>query len=165
MPALVQAVRGLLAYTIWADRQVLQALAELPEEDLVRETGTSFGSVLGTMAHILGAEQLWLSRFLGVPLMELPSVEDFASYDVLRSSFEDFWPQLEVFLASLTPEQMRQDFRWTNSRGETHEAPMRQLLLHVVNHSTYHRGQVVAQLRQLGRIPPSTDLAYWSGAL
>jgi uncharacterized damage-inducible protein DinB len=165
MPALVQAVRGLLAYTIWADRQVLQALAELSEEDLHRETGTSFGSVLGTMAHILGAEQLWLSRFLGVPLQQLPSVEDFSSYDLLRSSFEDFWPQLEVFLASLTPEQMQEDFRWTNSRGEVHEAPLRQLLLHVVNHSTYHRGQVVAQLRQLGRRPPSTDLAYWSGAV
>jgi uncharacterized damage-inducible protein DinB len=165
MADLVQAIRGLLAYTIWADRQVLQALAELPEADLTRETGTSFGSVLGTMAHILGSEQLWLSRFLGVPLQHLPSIEDFSSYEALRSSYEDFWPQLEVFLASLTLEQLDSEFSWTNTRGETHDAPLRQLLLHVVNHSTYHRGQVVAQLRQLGRRPPSTDLASWSGSV
>jgi uncharacterized damage-inducible protein DinB len=125
----VQTLRALLAYTIWADRQVLAALAEVPEEDLVRETGVSFGNVLGTMAHILGAEQLWLSRFLGVPMGGAPTVEDFPTFESLRSSFEDFWPQLEVFLASLT----------------------------------YHRGQVVAQLAQLGRNRPSTDLVYWHG--
>jgi uncharacterized damage-inducible protein DinB len=150
MASSLQTLRGLLAYTIWADRQVLSALAEVPEEDLVRETGVSFGSVLGTMAHILGAEQLWLSRFLGVPMGGAPTVED-------------FWPQLEVFLASLTEEQLGADFTWTNSRGETNTVPFRKAVLHFVNHSTYHRGQVVAQLAQLGRRPPSTDLVYWHG--
>jgi len=163
MASSVQTLRALLAYTIWADRQVLSALAEVSEEDLVRETGVSFGSVLGTMAHILGAEQLWLSRFLGVPMGGAPTVEDFPTYAALHSSFEDFWPQLEVFLASLTEDQLAADFTWTNSRGETNTVPFRKAVLHFVNHSTYHRGQVVAQLSQLGRRPPSTDLVYWHG--
>jgi uncharacterized damage-inducible protein DinB len=165
MPSLLPTVRGLLAYTIWADRQILQAVAALPEEDLVRETGTSFGSVLGTLAHVLGAEQLWLSRFLGVPRERLPSQEDFPTCEVLRASFEDFWPQLEFFLASLTEEQLAAEFTWTSLEGENRTAPFRQVLLHVVNHSSYHRGQVVAQLRQLGHQPPSTDLVYWRGAI
>jgi uncharacterized damage-inducible protein DinB len=165
MPSLVQAIRGLLAYTIWADRQVLTALAEVAQEDLTRETGTSFGSVQGTMAHVLGSEQLWLSRFLGVPMDRVPDIEDLPTFGALRSSFEDFWPQLEVFLASLSEEQIEQDFTWTNLRGETHTVPFRQVLLHVVNHSTYHRGQVVAQLRQLGHRPPKTDLVDWRGHL
>jgi uncharacterized damage-inducible protein DinB len=165
MPSLLPTVRGLLAYTIWADRQILQAVAALPEEDLVRETGTSFGSVLGTLAHVLGAEQLWLSRFLGVPLVRLPSQEDFPTCEVLRASFEDFWPQLEFFLASLTEEQLAAEFTWTSLEGENRTAPFRQVLLHVVNHSSYHRGQVVAQLRQLGHQPPSTDLVYLRGAI
>jgi uncharacterized damage-inducible protein DinB len=165
MASLLPILRGLLAYTIWADRQILQALAEVPEEDLTRDTGTAFGSVLGTMAHILGAEQLWLSRFLGVPLQDLPSLDDFPSYDLLRSSYEDFWPQLEYFLASLTEEQAVAEFSWRTLEGEARRAPFRQVLLHFANHATYHRGQVAAQLRQLGRRPPETDLVNWRGGL
>jgi uncharacterized damage-inducible protein DinB len=165
MGSLAAPLRGLLAYTIWADRQILQALDEVPAEDLTRDTGTSFGSVLGTMVHVLGGEQLWLSRFLGVPLQRLPGTADFPDLAALRTGFEDFWPQLEFFLASLSDEQMATEFTWTSLSGETHTVPYRQALLHVVNHSTYHRGQVVAQLRQLGRSAPSTDLIHWRGGV
>lgn len=120
--------------------------------------------MLGTMAHILGSEQLWLSRFLGIPLGHVPSIDDYPTLAALAVSYEDFWPQLEFFLASLA-EQLDQDFTWTNLAGETHTAPFRQVLLHFVNHATYHRGQVVSLLRQLGYIPPHTDLVYFRGAL
>jgi len=165
MSSLVHTLRGLLAYTIWADRQVLRVLEEVPEADLVRETGTSHGSVLGTFAHVLGSEQVWLSRFLGVPLRRVPGIEDFPSLAILSASFEDFWPQLEFFLASLEENHIAADFTWTNSKGETYTAPYRQALLHVVNHSSYHRGQIAGQLRQLGHRPPATDLVYWRGDL
>ncbi len=164
MPALVNTIRNLLAYTIWADRQILESLRALPLEDLERDTGTSFGSVLGTLAHILGAEQLWLSRLLGVPLRHLPSLEDYPSLELLGASFEDFWPQLEFYLASLGDEQLEGDFTWTNTEGATRTASLRQVLLHLVNHSTYHRGQIAAQLRQLGHAAPATDLLAWRGA-
>jgi uncharacterized damage-inducible protein DinB len=164
MADLLHAVRGLLAYTIWADRTILGAVAGIPEDDLRLETGTSFGSVLGTLAHILGAQQVWLSRFLGVALDRLPSQQDFESLEVLRSSWDDFWPQLEFFLASLDEAQLESELQWTNFRGEEHSTPFRQALLHFVNHATYHRGQVVSQLRQLGHAPPSTDLVYWRGS-
>lgn len=164
MSSLLPTVRGLIAYTIWADRTVLGELGNVRPEDLTRETGTSFGSVLGTMVHILGSEQLWLSRFLGIPLGRVPGVEDFPTLEALRASYEDFWPQLEFFLASLTEEQLDPDFTWTNLAGETHTAPFRQVLLQFVNHATYHRGQVVSLLRQLGYIPPHTDLVHFRGA-
>ena len=164
MPELKQSIRALLAYTIWADRQVLEALAAVQPEHLTRDTGTSFGSILGTMAHILGAEQVWLSRLVGAPLDHLPSEQDYADLPTLAAGFFDYWPQLEVFLASLADEQVRAELTWTNYRGETHSAPMHVVLLHFANHSTYHRGQVVALLRQLGYEPPSTDLIYWKGS-
>ena len=162
---MLPALRGLLAYTIWADRQILHVLDGVPAEDLSRETGTSFRSVLGTMIHILGGEQLWLSRLLGVPLQRLPDLDDLPDLASLRASFEDFWPQLEVYLASLNDEQVDSELTWTSLEGETRKAPFRQVLLHVVNHSTYHRGQVAAQLRQLGYEAPSTDLVTWRGSL
>jgi len=165
MSQFVQTIRGLLAYTIWADRTMLQSVRAVHEEDLTRETGGSFGSVLGTMAHILGSEQIWLSRFLGVPLAALPGPADYPTLAALESSFDDFWPQLEFFLASLLAEQLDQDFVWVNTRGETHTAPFRQVLMHFVNHSSYHRGQVANLLRQLGYEPPNTDLVYYRGEL
>lgn len=161
MPELRQTIRELLTYTIWADRQVLEALAAVGADDLTRETGTSFGSMLGTMAHILGSEQIWLARFLGAPLERVPSERDYADLPSLAAGFTDFWPQLEVFLASLDDEQVRAEVTWTNSRGETHTAPMHRALVHFANHSTYHRGQVVSLLRQLGHEPPTTDFIYW----
>ena len=162
---LAPTLRGLLAYTIWADRQVLESLAGLPEEELARDTGTSFGSILGTMSHLLGAEQVWLARFVGAPLEHLPSAADYSDLPTLAGGFTEFWPQLEVFLASLAEEQVATDFAWVNYKGESHSAPFRQVVLHFVNHSTYHRGQVTALMRQAGYAPPSTDLCYWRGAL
>jgi uncharacterized damage-inducible protein DinB len=164
MTSLLQTLRGLIAYTMWADRTVLEALRGLRPEDLTRETGASFGSALGTMAHILGSEQLWLSRFLGLPLDRSPGIEDYPTLEALQASYEDFWPQVEFFLASLADEQLDQNFTWINLKGETHTAPFRTVLLHFGNHATYHRGQVVNLLRQLGYVPPCTDLVYFRGA-
>jgi uncharacterized damage-inducible protein DinB len=164
MTALLASLRALLAYTMWADRQILESLADLPPEDLTRDTGTSFGSILGTLAHVLGAEQVWLARFVGAPLDRLPSEQDWPDLPTLAAGFTDFWPQLEVFLASLTETQIDSNLAWVNYRGERHEAPFRQAVLHFANHSTYHRGQVASQMRQLGHKPPATDLVYWRGS-
>jgi len=156
-------IRGLLAYTIWADRQTLEDVDALDPQDLTRDTGVSHGSILGTMAHILGAEQLWLSRLLGVSLDRLPSIEDFPTLSILRTSWEDFWPQLEFYMAALTEAQFASDLTWTEFDGEERTLPLAQVLLHFVNHASYHRGQVAGQLRQLGHPARSTDLVDWRG--
>jgi uncharacterized damage-inducible protein DinB len=163
MTQLLSTLRSLLAYTMWADRQILESLAELPPEDLSRDTGSSFGSLLATMAHILGAEQVWLSRLVGAPLERLPTENDYANLPSLAAGFVDFWPQLEVFLASLTEAQLLTPFAWVNFKGESYQAPFQQVIVHFANHSTYHRGQVASQMRQLGHRPPGTDLVYWRG--
>jgi uncharacterized damage-inducible protein DinB len=117
------------------------------------------------MAHILGAEQVWLARIVGAPLDRLPSVDDYPDLPTLANGFVELWPQLEYLLASLNEEQVAADFSWVNIKGESHTAPFRQVLLHFANHATYHRGQVASQLRQLGHAAPPTDLVYWRGAL
>jgi uncharacterized damage-inducible protein DinB len=150
---------------MWADRQVLEALAGVPAEELQRDLGTSYGSALGTMTHILASEQIWLSRLVGAPSGQIATAQDYADLPSLASGFVELWPQLEYVLASLNEEQIASDFSWVNSKGESHTAPFRQVLLHFANHATYHRGQVVAMMRQLGHVPPSTDLVYWRGAL
>jgi uncharacterized damage-inducible protein DinB len=154
----VNMARELLVYTLWADRLFLSALNDVRPEDLVRDTGSSFPSVLATMAHILGAERTWLSRLSGQPSDRVPGVADFPDRESLTAAWADTSAELEFLLASLTAEQLHADLTWTNTRGETFTRPVWQPLLQLVNHATYHRGQVVTQLRQLGYRAPQSDL-------
>ncbi len=162
MSPLLKSIRELLAYTIWADRTILDALREVRQEDLVRETGASWGSLLGTLVHILGAEKMWLSRFLGSPIPALPVADQYPDRLAVALAYEELWPELEFLLAALTEEQLEGDLTWVNSRGETHTRPFWKAVLHLANHSSYHRGQVVAMLRQLGYQPPATDFVYYT---
>jgi uncharacterized damage-inducible protein DinB len=150
--------RELLLYMLWADRLVLGAVRQVREEDLTRDAGVSFKSILGTLAHILGSERMWLSRFLGVSLDRVPSIQDFPDLMSWIMGWEETASQLEAFLAGLTDEQLATPLTWTNTRGESHTHPLWHPVSHMVNHATYHRGQVVSLLRQMGYPVPATDL-------
>ncbi len=151
----------LLLYTLWADRQILGVVRQVGTEDLNRDAGVSFGSILGTMAHILGAQRMWLSRFAGAGLDRVPSIEDFPTLPAWIVGWEETAAGLEAFLASLSDEQLAAPVTWRNSRGQSFTRPLWQPVLQLINHSTYHRGQVVSLLRQMGYTAPSTDLIYY----
>lgn len=150
--------RQLLLYTLWADRACLRAVAAVRAEDLTRDAGASFGSLLGTLAHVLGSERLWLSRFSGLPLDRVADLSDFPDLATLSAAWEETAAELESFLASLDEPQLLSPLAYVSTEGESLAFPLWQLVLNLANHSTYHRGQVVSLLRQLGYEPPSTDL-------
>ncbi len=150
--------RELIKYTLWADRRMLAATREVAPEHLVLDAGASHGSLLGTLAHVLGAQRLWMSRFCGAPLSRLPDASDYPDREALVSGFHELWAELEFFLASLHEDQLQAPLAWSTLAGEAREERLWLLILHLVNHSTYHRGQAVLLLRQLGYPPPSTDL-------
>ena len=158
---LPQLSRALLTYTIWADREHLAALAALPEEHLTVPTGTSFGSLLGTIAHVLGSEQVWLARFVGAPLEAYPDEGALADLGAVRAGFEELWPQMEFFLAGLQEPQLAAELEWISRGGSLYRRPLWQALVHMSHHSGYHRGQLATMMRQLGHQPPSTDLIGW----
>ena len=155
------AARELLLYMLWADRHVMQAVRGVREEDLTRNAGVSFGSMLGTLAHILGSQRMWLSRFQGISLDRVPSIQDFPDRMSWITGWEETAAQVEAFLAGLTDEQLAAPVTWTTTTGETYTRFLWQPVLHLVNHATYHRGQVVSLLRQMGYGAPTTDLIYY----
>lgn len=154
-------VRDLLLYMLWADRLMLKAVREVSAEDLTRDAGISFGSLLGTMAHMLGSQQLWFARFSGHPLDHRPGLQDFPNLPAWIHGWEETAAGLEAFLAGLTDDQLAVPLTWTGSNGEVYTRPLWQPVIHMVNHNTYHRGQVVSLLRQMGYQPPTTDLIYY----
>ena len=156
---LLTQTRQLLLYTLWADRVVPGRGPRGPPEALTREAGVSFGSLLGTLIHILGSQRRWLARFTGQAPPAIP----------VRIS-RIWWPGRRlvgdrrrdgVFLASLTEDQLTAEITWEDTEIGAVTRPLWQPVSHMVNHSTYHRGQVTSLLRQLGYQPPKTDLIYF----
>lgn len=162
MKQALRIAQDLLAYTIWADRTLLESLRAVSPEDLTRATGTSFGSIRGTLVHVLSCEQTWLARFLGAPAPAAPRPEAFPDRLAVAMAFEEVWSQLEFFLASLGEEQLAGEVHWTDPEGTAQSRPFHKAVFHFVNHATFHRGQVVAMLRQLGYAPPGTDYIHFS---
>ena len=165
MPGIAATARELLVYTLWADRQMLAAVrqvAEIRPEDLTRDAGVSFGSLLGTMAHMLGALRVWLGRFSGAPVARVQGIADFPDLATWIEGWEETAAAIEAWIATLTDEQLEAPLTWTTTDGKnTYTRPLWQPVLHLANHATYHRGQVVSLLRQMGYQPKSTDMVYY----
>ena len=149
--------RTLYAYDAWANRRVLDACAALAPEQFTKDLGSSFRSVRDTMAHIMGAEWLWLERFQG-RTARLPSGDQFPDLVSLRTRWTEVERDLLAYVGGLSAADLERSFDYWDMKGNPHTSVLWQTLQHVANHSTYHRGQVTTLLRQLGAKPIGTDL-------
>jgi len=150
--------RTLYDYDSWANRRILEACAPLTAEQFTRDLGSSFRSVRDTLVHILGAEWVWLERWQDHVPEGLPTVADFPDLEAVRRRWAEVERDLRNFVYAQTPETLKRVIQFQTKAGFSINQPLWQCLQHVANHSTYHRGQVTAMLRQLGAKPVSTDL-------
>jgi uncharacterized damage-inducible protein DinB len=151
-------VRTLFAYDAWANRRMLDACAALAPEQFTRDLGSSFHSVRDTLAHIMGAEWLWLERFQGRTPGGLPSADQFADLASLRACWTQFEAELLSYVNGLSAADLERSFDYKDLKGNLHSNVLWQTLQHLANHGTYHRGQVTTLLKQLGAKPVGTDL-------
>jgi uncharacterized damage-inducible protein DinB len=150
-------IQSLFAYNRWANSRVLNAVSPLTEDELRTDLSSSHGSVHGTLTHILAAEWIWLMRCKGVSPKALFDPEQFHNLASLKARWAEVEQEQEKFIDELRQGSLYRIVSYTNTKGEQWEYPLRQIFQHVVNHSTYHRGQVVTMLRQLGADPVVTD--------
>ncbi|MGH9740186.1 MAG: DinB family protein [Candidatus Acidiferrales bacterium] len=151
-------VRLLYHFNAWANNRTLDACAALAPEQLTRDLGSSFKSVRDTMAHIYGAQWVWLERWHGRVPTGLPSAADFPDLETLRRRFAEIDRNLVDYVASLTGDDLQRAVSYKTTAGSPQAQPLWQMLQHVANHGTYHRGQIATMLRQLGTKASSTDL-------
>lgn len=155
-------LREFYDYNAWADQRTLTATARLDQDAFTRPLGSSFSSVRDTLAHILGAHWIWLERWLGRFPTALLNAADFPTVESLRSRWKTVEQDRDRFIQGLTPEDLHRSLAYLNRTGERYAYPLWQQMVHVVNHASYHRGQVVTMLRQLGAEAVSTDfLSYY----
>lgn len=151
-------IRTLYDYNSWANHKMLDACEPLTPEQFIRDLGSSFGSVRDTLAHIRAAEWLWLERWHGRIPTELPTSADYPTLASLREGWAPVEHNLNSFLTSLTAAGLARPLTSKTTAGKPFTNTFQEMLQHVVNHSTYHRGQVTTLLRQLGAHAPATDL-------
>lgn len=145
-------IRTLSAYGWWANGRLIDAARSLSSHDFARDVGASFGSLKGTLLHILGGEWKWLQFWRGdAPTNPFApeDLPDVAAIDDRRLVLER---EQRAFTDALTDELLERRYR-VHGR----EYSLGQTMQHILNHSTYHRGQVALLLRQLGHVPPATD--------
>ena len=156
-PARVDDIRQLYDFNRWANERTLATAAELSAEQYGREVGGSFPSLKATLEHLFQAEGVWLSRWHGNPLGQAPDVSDCIDPAVLTACWESLWAEQETFLVALTEGDLGRPVEIKLRSGIETVQPLRDTLVHVVNHATYHRGQVTTVIRQLGGAPAATD--------
>jgi uncharacterized damage-inducible protein DinB len=152
---------SLFAYNRWADRRVIDACRRLTPEQYAAEPVPGWSSVRASVVHIASATGNWVRRLAGEtvsgPLAEadLPTLEDVERrLDQAYQKLDGLWPKMtsERLAAPLTFEL----------RGKSMAVPPWVILRHVVNHATYHRGQIASKLKRFGVEPPVTDLVFWA---
>ena len=146
-----------LAYTIWATNHLLNAAAAIPPEQLLHDFHTADKNIVGTLAHVFAADRVWMDRVQGRPRTVFIEDRD-RNLSVLREE----WPPLHAgwrqWLGALEEHKLDERISYQDMQGNPYQSLPWEIILHVVNHGTHHRGQVSGFLRALGHVPPPLDL-------
>jgi len=151
-------LRELFVYNYWARDRQLEACSALTSEQFLRPMGNSYSSLRDTLAHLVAAEWIWLERWRGNPTKGLLSASEFPDLESIRERWRLCEQGVHEVLAGLTEERLASPLNYINTRGVPYTYPLWRSMLHVINHQTYHRGQVTMFLRQLGVDAPALDL-------
>ena len=144
-------LRRLIEYDHWANREALTSLESL---------GDGAERPRKIFCHVIGAQRIWLSRFEGP---NQPSLDPWPAlaFAECRGAVEDLYQRWSGLLDKLTPEKLGENLIYRNTKGVEFKTPVRDVLMHLVTHSAYHRGQVAAAVREAGGKPAATDLVVW----
>ena len=153
----------LSAYNLWANHLLFDTISRLPEEMQHTEVTASFPTLHQTLLHLWDAESIWWQRLnlqerITQPAEGFDGTLQEATRQILLLN-----RQWHTWIHGATELQLQHVFLYANSKREQFKQPTFQMLLHVFNHGTYHRGQLVTGMRQLGiEKIPATDFIVWS---
>jgi uncharacterized damage-inducible protein DinB len=148
-------------FNAWANQRSMEAASALTPEQFTKPLGSSFSSVRDTLAHVCGAEWVWLERFQGRSPSGMPDNSAFADVASLRARWGELEICLMTFVRGLTQEDLDRVLEYKTMKFGVYKNPLWQSMQHLVNHGTYHRGQVTTLLRQHGAQPILTDLMHF----
>jgi len=151
------------AYNIWASQRIFDVILSLPEEKQTAEIPSSFPSLYKTVLHMLDAENIWWQRLKLSERITVPSENFTGTMKELSDMLLQQSKMWEEWVNNASDLSLEHVFQYYNNKKEYFKMPIYQMIHHVFNHGTYHRGQLVNMLRQLGEDKiPQTDFSLWT---
>lgn len=147
----------LLQYDRWAKERLLVSLEQMKQEDFEKDLHSSHGGVRGTLLHILNAENAWLRRLRGESAQPLDESK-LKNLDDFKQEWSRLDGELSALLNELNDRQLEERFDYQDMKGNKYSNPRVWAFQQLLNHFSYHRGQIVTMQRQLGYKPANTDL-------
>ena len=159
----VQDLQTMLDYHYWARDRLLAAVEALTPEQYTRDMGNSFKSIRDTITHTYAAEWAWHERWQGRSPTALLPADAFPDLASLKGAWSGLEANVRAFVAGLGDSGTDRVIEYKLLSGQLGASPIWQMLQHVVNHASYHRGQVTTMLRQIGAEPakPMDMIAYY----
>jgi uncharacterized damage-inducible protein DinB len=152
-------LRALVAYNYWARDRVFDAVSILTPEQYARPMGSSFSSIRDTLVHIYSAEWVWYARWQGDSPAKPLSPDSWPDLASLASAWRELDGKVRTLVDGLADAGVDRVIEYRLLNGQPGRSAFGLMVQHVVNHGSYHRGQVTTMLRQLGAAPPkSLDL-------
>lgn len=152
----VELLRTHVRHSTWASARLVEVAGTLSADELVRDFKSADKSVLGTLAHVYAADRVWLGRIQGRPPARFLDPEVDVRLDVLQRDWPALLARWQTWVDGL--QDAAATIAYQDLKGNPFTTPLWQIVLHVVNHATHHRGQVSAMLRAMGHTPPPLDL-------
>ncbi len=159
-----QMLRQLYEYNYWARDRQLEVCRKLSDEQFTRAVGGSFASLRDTLAHVAWAEWIWCERWNGRSPRTASNPGQFANLGALEEYWRGVEREVRAFVSSISDAKLAQPLTYTNLAGVQWTYPLGDAMFHLMNHGTYHRGQVTMLLRQLGAKPVEVDYLVMSDA-
>ena len=147
------------AYNIWANQRMTDCISNLSDEQINKVINSSFKSIYATLLHMLDAESIWWQRIKLQEQIDVPSLNFKGSVLELSGSLIKQSKQWKEWVDQATDAALEHEFIYRNSKKEQFKQPVCEVLLHLFNHQSYHRGQLITMFRQVGlEQVPNTDL-------
>ncbi len=137
-------------YNLWANTRIADLLKN-NSSLLDKEMKSSFSSLRKTLYHIWGAEELWWKRLHGESLSKVPAMDFPGSFDEAITNFLSVSKNFSELVKSKDENYLQTNCNYKDTRGNSYSQPHWQMIMHCMNHSTFHRGQLITMLRELVR--------------
>ena len=154
-------IQDLYNFNRWANARMRAAVAPLTPEQFTQDMKSSFSSVRDTLVHVMASEWVWLTRWLGSSPTSIPEAWTAFQFDDITKEWAAIEAAQKAFVDGLDDAGLDRVVSYHNFKGEDQAGALWQLMRHMVNHSTYHRGQITTMLRQQGHDAVATDLVLY----
>jgi uncharacterized damage-inducible protein DinB len=148
-------------YNYWANHRYLKAAEALTEEGLLRKQGHSWDSVHAVLVHMMSAETIWLKRWQGEAPKGHLSPDDFPTLASIQKDWAELETKMRGFLAAQNEQSLQEDTICTGFNGGTFHLPLWQMIAHVPNHNTHHRGELAAMFALMNVPHPEEEVVQY----